>query len=82
MYMSNLDFKRITRLVNGKSDFNHSYDTMIVVDSLFLDGKAFNAYVFPAGYMIDVDNDGLKDMVIAPNAAYETKEKNQIHYLN
>lgn len=80
MYMANLDFKRITRLVNGKSDFNHSYDTMIVVDSLFLDGKAFNAYVFPAGYMIDVDNDGLKDMVIAPNAAYETKEKNQIHY--
>ena len=80
MYISNLDFKRITRLVNGKSDNNHDYDTMILVDTMFLDGKSFDSYVFPVGYMIDVDNDGLKDMVIAPNAAFETKEKNQIRY--
>ena len=80
MYLSNLDFKRITRLKNGKSDSNNDYDTMIQVDTMFLDGKSFDAYVFPAGYMIDVDNDGLKDMIIAPNAAVESKEKNQIHY--
>lgn len=80
MYMANLDFKRVTRLVNGKSDFNHDYDTMILVDTMFLDGKSFDSYVFPAGYMIDVNGDGLKDMVIAPNAAIESKEKNQIHY--
>lgn len=80
MYLSNLDFKRITRLKNGKSDSKNEYDTMIQVDTLFLGGKSFDAYVFPAGYMVDVDNDGLKDMIIAPNAAYESKEKNQIHY--
>lgn len=80
MYLANLDFKRITRLVNGKADFKQAYDTMILVDSAFLDGKPFDAYVFPAGYMIDVDNDGLKDMVIAPNSAFETKERNQIMY--
>lgn len=80
MYLANLDFKRITRLVNGKSDYNRSYDTMISVDSTFLEGKPFDAFVFPAGYMIDVDNDGLKDMVIAPNSAFETKERNQIMY--
>lgn len=80
MYLSNLDFKRITRLKNGKSDSKNEYDTMIQVDTMFLDGKSFDAYVFPAGYMIDVDNDGIKDMIIAPNAAIESKEKNQIHY--
>lgn len=80
MYLANLDFKRITRLVNGKADHKKDYDTMISVDSTFLGGKPFDAYVFPAGFMIDVDNDGLKDMVIAPNAAFETKERNQIMY--
>ncbi len=80
MYMSNLDFKRITRLKNGKSDYKTEYDTMIQVDSTFLDGKPFDSYVFPAGYMVDVDNDGLKDMIIAPNAAYDSKERNQIRY--
>jgi len=80
MYLANLDFKRITRLVNGKANYNQAYDTMISVDSTFLDGKPFDSYVFPAGYMIDVDNDGLKDMIIAPNSAFETKERNQIMY--
>jgi hypothetical protein len=80
MYLANLDSKRITRLKNGKSESGHHYDTMIVVDSTFLGGKSFDGFVFPGGYMIDVDGDGLKDMIIAPNSVSETKEKNQIHY--
>lgn len=80
MYMANLDFKRITRLVNAKSDAGHSYDTMVLVDTAFLDGKAFDGFMFPAGYMIDVDQDGLKDMVVAPNLAAEGKQSNQVYY--
>ena len=83
MYLANLDFKRITKLVNGKSQYKTYYDTFISVDTLFLEGKSFDSYIFPAGYMIDVNDDELTDMIIAPNVAVDGKESDQVQvYLN
>lgn len=83
MYLANLDFRRITKLTNGKAQFNTYYDTFIALDTTFLDGKSFDSYIFPAGYMIDVNDDKLADMVIAPNSVVDGKETDQVEvYLN
>ena len=80
MYLANLDFSLITKLENGRADYSHYYDTMISIDTAFLDGKPFHDYIFPAGYVMDVDRDGLKDMLIAPNGVSDGKQTQQVYY--
>jgi hypothetical protein len=36
--------------------------------------------VFPAGYYLDVDNDGIKDLIVSPNAATEVEDKNSVWF--
>lgn len=41
-----------------------------------------NLYVFPAAYYLDVNNDGVKDLIVAPNVSGEGGSKNfeQVYY--
>ena len=80
MYLSNLDYSLITKLTNGKADYNHYYDTMIAIDTAFLENKPFHEFIFPAGYIIDIDRDGLKDMVITPNSVSTGKQTQQVYF--
>ena len=80
MYLSNLDWTKIIRMENGKMQRLHEYDTMVRYDSTFLDDKVFNSFMFPAGYTLDIDKDGLTDMVIAPNGITDTKESQQVRF--
>ncbi|MCB0479898.1 MAG: T9SS type A sorting domain-containing protein [Flavobacteriales bacterium] len=36
--------------------------------------------VFPAAYYVETNNDGVKDLVVAPNAYFEFENVNQVHY--
>lgn len=58
------DTARITQVFNN---FPH-YDTLS------------NVRLFPAGYLIDVDYDGRKDLVIAPNDYYESTLTKHVWY--
>ncbi len=58
------DTARITQVI---SDFP-SYDTSIRVP------------VFPAAYLVDIDYDGKKDMVVAPNEYYEATLQSHVWY--
>lgn len=58
------DTARITQVI---SDFP-SYDTSVRVP------------VFPAAYLVDVDYDGRKDMVVAPSEYYEATLQNHVWY--
>ena len=81
MYISNVGFKKITKLKNGKSENKKYYDTMVAWDTMFpVKGKSFQAFTFPAGYMLDVNADSLTDLVLAPNGVADVKETNQVFY--
>lgn len=58
------DTARITQVINNFPD----YDTLT------------NVRVFPAGFLIDVDYDGRKDLVIAPNDYYESSLTRHVWY--
>ncbi|HIO59125.1 MAG TPA: T9SS type A sorting domain-containing protein [Flavobacteriales bacterium] len=60
-------------------------DSAIFVDLNFplLTGgtQALNCQRFPAAYHLDVDNDGVRDLVFSPNTYLETDDDASVHYL-
>ncbi len=68
-------------LKNGKKEFNYGKDTMIFSDSLYpSSAQQMSVLNFPAAYFLDVDNDGKRDIILAPNdGSGASKNKNQIH---
>ena len=81
MYLANVGSKKISKLTNGKADFQNEYDTMIQVDTMFPSkNESFQGFTFPAGYMINVDSDTLKDLILAPTGISDVKETEQIWY--
>ena len=60
-------------------------DSAIFVDSSFpmLTGgmEALNCQRFPAAYHLDVDNDGVKDLLFSPNTYLETDDDASVHFL-
>lgn len=81
MYLGNIGARKITRLVNGKIDSKHEYDTMILVDTMYpIKNQSFQGCVFPAGYPLLIDDDTLTDLILAPNSITDSKETNQVWY--
>lgn len=73
-------------IINGKKDFGRSIDTFIRIDSFYVDADARKAMALaPAVYFIDIDQDGLKDMILSGNesrkADYPVKETDQVTFL-
>lgn len=81
MVISNIGVKPLYLLKNGKSDYNLKYDSMVKWDSIFPPNTKRGAgYIFPSAYLFDVDGDGAKDLITAPNAFSDVKETDQIWY--
>jgi len=73
------EFNDLVFLENGKSIHKLGRDTMISQDTIFPRNTVrASVPLFPASYLIDVDNDGKKDMIVAPNAEAAVKNKDQV----
>ncbi|MBS3913596.1 MAG: T9SS type A sorting domain-containing protein [Bacteroidetes bacterium] len=81
MVLSNIGQKSMFIVYNGKSDVTHEYDTMTHWDSIFpANTTRATDYEFPAGFLFDVDGDGIMDLVTAPNGVSDVKETYQTWY--
>lgn len=79
MLVSNVGFKKMTFLRNGRAQNGSYYDTMVFVDSIFPRNTVRAAdFVFPAAFLFDYDNDGVKDLVVAPNGFSDVKETKNV----
>jgi len=83
--LSNIGSKHMTFLKNGKKEFNHRYDTMVLWDSIFPRNTTRACdYDFPAGFMVDIDGDSILDLVTSPNGDANNpgnvREINQLWY--
>jgi hypothetical protein len=78
----------IVYLENGKADLNYYKDTFISIDSDYFDvGIRPNIPIAPGMFYVDVDNDGVKDLILATNeqvkVSYPIREKkNVLLFLN
>ena len=66
-----ISFPNMTFLKNGKVDLGLTIDSMIYQDTLWnsIGGDSIvNLPTWPAAFNVDIDGDGKKDLLIAPNA--------------
>lgn len=74
-------FSNLILLENNRSNNSSKRDSIISQDTVFPKNSiAAKVELFPAAFMVDVDNDGKKDMLVAPNADAGAKNKDQILY--
>lgn len=66
LILGDISFDRINRLVNNGTPMCAD---MIAQDSAFPSyNVSYRSPIFPASFYVDVNNDGLKDLLVAPNA--------------
>ncbi|OYU94675.1 MAG: hypothetical protein CFE21_15470 [Bacteroidetes bacterium B1(2017)] len=74
-------FQNLVFLKNGKTINKQGRDSIIQQDTIYpkntLEAKVD---IFPAAYILDVDNDGKRDMLVAPAAQTAAKSSFQISY--
>ncbi|XZF13948.1 FG-GAP-like repeat-containing protein [Chitinophagaceae bacterium MMS25-I14] len=65
----NISFNDLQLLINGKADYNRPLDTVISQDTTWQSGgHSFYMPQWPAAFYLDYDQDGKKDILVAPNA--------------
>lgn len=80
MALGNEGCDHMTLLINGKSDYGSLYDSIIRYDTNFVTASnRAKVWLYPAGYFLDIDNDGKRDLVVAPNSnTYPIQETRQV----
>ena len=76
-----VSFNEMTFLKNGKSETGYAVDTMIGQDTIWqTGGKKIDIPTWPSAFSIDVNLDGKKDMLLAPNAGTSAENYRGIWY--
>lgn len=87
MLLGDVGYNNLIYLQNGKikngSPFTRS-DSMIAVDTVFPRGtQKAEVTLFPAAFLVDINNDGKKDLMVSPQGQFESKTTRQIlTYIN
>jgi hypothetical protein len=70
-----VSFNEMTFLKNGRKEAGSGPDSMIYQDTVWQSGgKQIELSIFPAAFNVDIDQDGKKDLLIAPNGGNGTSE--------
>jgi len=78
LVLGDLTYNNLVQLSNGGTTTSAE---MVASDTAFPPNtQAVNLTVFPAAYNIDVDNDGLKDLIVAPNNPNTSENYNNIWF--
>ena len=79
-----ISFNQMTFLENGRIPYNPTgADSMFYQDSMWqsqVGGTQINLQVWPAAFNVDIDQDGKKDLLIAPNYGTTCMNYNNIWY--
>ncbi|MDX2361950.1 MAG: T9SS type A sorting domain-containing protein [Crocinitomicaceae bacterium] len=80
LIIGDASYPNLSLLINGGVTVN-SDSPMISVDYLFPSNSTpVNLNEFPAGFYVDVDFDGIKDLIVCPNAVLVSVNQNSIHF--
>lgn len=78
LILGDVSFGNLNLLINGGTNVNTN-SAMISVDPLFPSNSTpINLEVFPAGYYVDVDFDGVKDLIVGANAKNVSENETSI----
>jgi hypothetical protein len=84
LLLGNEGCSHMALLKNAKTFNSKGYDSFFVADTLFVNANnRALVSIYPAGYFLDIDNDGKRDMIYSPNSIsnqYISKESQQIKW--
>lgn len=80
LILGDASYDELTLLINGKTQFSWNSDSMVSYDTVFPAANRAKVYTFPAAFYVDVTNDGVKDLIVAPNMASGGKTLNQVWF--
>lgn len=84
LLIGNEGCSHMTMLYNAKPFNMNQYDSFYMYDTNYVStGNRASVSIYPAAYFMDVDNDGKRDLIYAPNSTntqYIIEEKNQIRW--
>ncbi|MDZ4668207.1 MAG: FG-GAP-like repeat-containing protein [bacterium] len=76
-----VSFSGLVYLENGRANYSMQTDSILSQDTIFPKNSIrASVDLFPATFILDVDNDGKRDMLVAPNADAAAKNKDQVLY--
>jgi len=79
-----ISFNQMTFLENGRIPYNPTgVDSMVYQDTMWQSmagGTEINLQIWPAAFNVDIDQDGKKDLLIAPNIGTTCMNYNNIWY--
>lgn len=79
--IADIDFDNIQLLINGKADLDLEVDSMVEIVRNFPTTSApVDIPEMPGMFLVDVNGDGVKDMVVSPQSDLVHQNLNQIWY--
>jgi type IX secretion system substrate protein/VCBS repeat protein len=70
-----ISFNEMTFLKNGRKEAGSGPDSMVYQDTTWQSGgRQIEIPIFPAAFNIDIDQDGKKDIIVAPNGGNGSSE--------
>ncbi|RYD83574.1 MAG: T9SS type A sorting domain-containing protein [Sphingobacteriales bacterium] len=88
MLLGDIGYKNLLFLENGRIRNNAPFtemDSMIMVDTTFPKNTMQKADItlFPAAFLVDINGDNISDLVVSPQALFESQTRNQVlAYIN
>jgi len=80
LVLGDISYNALTLLMNGGSTPNQN-SAMISQDNLFPSNTtSVNQSIFPAGYHVDVNNDGKRDLLVSPASTIGSENAKSIMY--
>lgn len=80
LVLGDVDYPTLNFLENGKKDHSWAYDTMISYYGGFPLSKRTYIDRFPAAFYVDVNNDGVKDLISASNEPVAATNLHQVWF--
>lgn len=78
--LGDVAFSNLNLLINGGDSVNQN-SAMVSTDPFFPSNSIpANMQLFPASYNLDVDFDGVKDLIVAPNAKNISENEKSVHF--
>lgn len=73
------EYPNLLFLENGKAIQSQKLDSIIAQDTAFPSNtRKASIHTFPASFLLDVDGDNKKDLLVTPNALIASQNKNQV----
>ena len=80
LILGDVAFPNLNLMINGGTEVNQN-SAMVSTDPLFPSNSIpVSMQLFPAAFNLDVDFDGIKDLIVAPNAKNISENEKSVHF--